>query len=116
MKYDMILADDDNVSNVLLQNYLEHNGITVSLAHNGKEAEELLQKADGPRLLLLDWEMPYTSGAELCQIVKNDYSKKYPMYSILLTGRADIKHVIEGLNTGADDYIKKPYDMNELWA
>jgi CheY-like chemotaxis protein len=74
----------------------------------------MLTGADPPRLAILDWLMPGLDGVEVCRRVRAAGLR--PMYLILLTGRGSKQHVVEGLQAGANDYITKPFDPDELHA
>ena len=76
---------------------------------------ELLQKPDAPGLLVLDWNMPGVDGIEICRRLREKETTN-PPYIILLTARGEKKDIVEGLEAGANDYVCKPYDKNELRA
>ena len=89
--------------------------IDVAVANDGGAAWELLTAGDGPSLAIIDWMMPTVDGLELCRRIRQDAARAH-MYVILLTGRDDRKDVVAGLDAGADDYIVKPFDPDELRA
>jgi CheY-like chemotaxis protein len=89
-----------------------HDAIAVT---NGQEAWNVLERADAPRMLILDWLMPEVDGAELCRKIRK-VENNMPPYIILLTVRGEKKDVAIGLNAGADDYLAKPFDPVELGA
>jgi two-component system, cell cycle response regulator len=109
----ILLAEDDAVSRRLLQAVLEQWGYDVSLASDGAEAWQVLSDDDPPSLAILDWVMPGMDGIEVCRRLRADAARPY-VYAILLTGRSDARDVVQGLDAGADDYITKPFDSNEL--
>lgn len=111
----IVVADDDLVSRGLLESYLRYWGYTPVAVSHGKEALELLKTADGPRLAILDWMMPYLSGPEVCQEVQK-LQQPVPPYLILVTSKADKRDIVRGLQAGAQDYVTKPYDAAELQA
>jgi DNA-binding response OmpR family regulator len=86
--------------------------ITVS---NGKDALEVLRRDDSPRVALLDWNMPGVDGLEVCRIAR-ELRPSEPPYLILLTGRGGREDLIAGLEGGADEYLPKPVDKDELRA
>jgi len=81
----------------------------------GAKACSVLDRADGPRLALLDWMMPGLDGAEVCRKVRA-LNAADPPYLILLTARTQKEDIVLGLQAGANDYIAKPYDIAELQA
>jgi two-component system cell cycle response regulator len=111
----ILIAEDDAISCKALENYLKEWGYSVVTARDGNEAWKLA-KSDDIRLAILDWNMPGIDGIELSQRIRKEYQKedaKY-IYIILLTGRGGQDDIIQGLSTGADDYITKPYSFMEL--
>lgn len=111
----ILVAEDDATTLAMLQSVLQKWGYTVVSATDGKAAWQILQQEGAPRLLILDWMMPGMDGPTLCRKLRRQKTDT-PMYIILLTSRDDREHVVEGLDAGADDYITKPYDNNELRA
>ena len=109
----ILLAEDDAVSRRLLQAVLEQWGYEVILASDGAQAWEVLSGERAPALAILDWVMPRMDGIEVCRRLRSDAERPY-VYAILLTGRSDARDVVQGLDAGADDYITKPFDSNEL--
>jgi len=111
----VLIADDELVSRTLLESYLQYWGyVPVSVGH-GKDALELLKEPDAPAIAILDWMMPYMSGPEVCQAVQK-LQKPIPPYLLLVTSKADKRDIVRGLQAGAQDYVTKPYDVNELQA
>lgn len=110
-----ILAVDDNeVSLELLRAVLSATGYEVVTARDGQEALELIRKGS-IRLVISDWEMPRMNGAELCRAVRSEDTNGY-VYMILLTSHDAAKERVEGLSAGADDFVSKPFDTQELLA
>lgn len=110
-----LIADDDALSRRVLESILgkmEHEVIT---ARNGTEAWEILQANDGPCLAILDWMMPGMRGIEICDQLRRG-PRSSAVYVILLTARGGKKDIVQGLEAGADDYLVKPFDRNELIA
>jgi len=111
----ILIAEDDFISCKALENNLKEWGYEVVSARDGNEAWELARVND-IRLAILDWNMPGIDGIELSHKIRNEYQKedsKY-IYIILLTGRGGQDDIIQGLSTGADDYMTKPYSFVEL--
>lgn len=111
----ILIAEDDWTTRSMLAAVLKKNGYDVVEAEDGAEALHVLQGDNAPRLAILDWMMPELDGVEACrQMRANDEDN--PPYIILLTSRSRGCDVVEGLDAGADDYLVKPYDPNELLA
>ncbi len=111
----ILIAEDDSISRRLLQAALVKWGYEVTVTADGRAAWEVLQSADPPRLLILDWLMPEMDGIEVCREVRRTEALK-SAYIILLTSRGSKEDVIKGLEGGADDYVTKPFDHGELRA
>jgi len=111
----ILIADDDATTRRLLERTMEQGGYEVVAVENGRKALECLSRADGPRLALLDWLMPGLNGVEVCREIRRH--SEYPYrYIILLTSKTSKVDVVTGLEAGADDYITKPCDVEELRA
>ncbi len=108
-----MIAEDDSVSRKLLNAHLTKWGYDVIEACDGREALKILKLPDPPRMAILDWMMPEIDGAELCQIIRRQDDGEYT-YIILLTAKKLKEEIVRGLDFGADDYITKPFDPNEL--
>lgn len=111
----ILIAEDNSTSRRILESILVKWSYKVISARNGNEAWEKLQEKDAPRLIILDWMMPGKNGVELCRELRARGNAE-PMYIILLTARDDKKDIVEGLSAGADDYIAKPFNTEELRA
>lgn len=111
----ILIADDDNVSRLLLEKTLEKAGYEVLSVDNGRKAVEQLSSPDGPRLALVDWVMPELDGPSVCHEVRKRAEKSY-VYIILLTSKESKESTVEGLKAGADDYVIKPCNSEELKA
>ena len=111
----ILIAEDDPVSRRLLQAALIKWGYEVIVTTNGKEALAALQQPEAPSLLLLDWLMPEMDGVEVSREVRKIAALK-STYIILLTSRDRKEDVVQGLEAGADDYVTKPFDHDELRA
>lgn len=111
----ILIADDDVVSRRLLQKTMERVGYEVTAAENGRLAADELCKPGGPKLALLDWMMPELDGPGVCREVRKRKEHSY-VYMVLLTSKEKKEDVVEGLKSGADDYLTKPFDPEELKA
>ena len=111
----ILIAEDDPVSRRLLQATLEKWEHEVVVCKDGSEAWQALQQDETPRLIILDWMMPGMSGIEVCRRVRKMAKETYS-YILLLTAKSQIEDIIVGMGAGADDYITKPFDKNELKA
>ena len=111
----VLVAEDDLTSRMILSAILRKWGYEVEEAVDGQEALKLLQQQNPPRIALLDWSMPGLSGVDVCSKLRED-SVNDSIYIIILTAKSEKKNVVDGLNAGANDYIKKPYDNDELKA
>ena len=110
-----LVADDDTASRLLLQRMLTKWGYDVVTASEGEEAWNILTSDNPPDLAVLDWMMPGLDGVEVCRRVRAlDLSS--PPYLILLTSRGDKQDIATGLESGASDYVQKPFDHDELRA
>ncbi len=111
----ILIADDDTLTRHLLQKTLEQAGYKVVAVENGRKALESLSSKVGPRLALLDWLMPGLNGLEVCREIRRHSEYPY-IYMILLTSKTSKEDVVRGLEAGADDYLTKPFDLEELKA
>ncbi|MFN8242206.1 MAG: response regulator [Bacteroidales bacterium] len=115
MEKSKILIVDDNVKNLqVLGGFLQNEGFVVEFALDGKSGLEWIDKKDFD-LVLLDIMMPEMDGYEVCTIIKSDpYRKDLPV--IFITAKTDHESIIKGFETGAVDYITKPFIQSELFA
>jgi diguanylate cyclase (GGDEF)-like protein len=111
----ILLADDSPLFRNMLQKMLLEWGYEVITVTDGQQAWDLLRQENGPRLALLDWMMPGMEGAEICRQVRASIRDRY-VYIVLLSVRADLEDVVIGMESGADDYIVKPFQVDELRA
>ena len=110
----IFIIEDETSIIQLVQHNLEKDGFIVSSAINGNEGLKDLKKFE-PNLLLLDWMLPDLSGIEICKSIRKDKSfKNLPV--IMLTAKGEEEDKIKGLDSGADDYLTKPFSYNELLA
>ena len=108
-----IIEDEPSIIK-LVQHNLEKEGFIVSSSLNGNEGLKELKKFQ-PHLLLLDWMLPDLSGIDICKSIRRENNlKNLPI--IMLTAKGESEDKIKGLNSGADDYITKPFSFNEVLA
>jgi CheY-like chemotaxis protein len=110
-----LIADDNRIETAILSKTVQRLDIDVTVVQDGADAWEKLTEADGPSLAILDWMMPKVDGLELCRRIRQDPARAH-MYVILLTGRTNQADIVAGLESGADDYIVKPFAPDELRA
>jgi diguanylate cyclase (GGDEF)-like protein len=111
----VLVAEDDLVSRRRLESNLLSWNYEVEVACDGDEAWRMLQDEYAPRLAILDWMMPGLDGLAVCEKVRKVKVEPY-VYILLLTAKDRKENVVEGLEAGADDYLTKPYDAQELKA
>jgi CheY-like chemotaxis protein len=111
----ILIADDDRMSTLMLGRTLEAWGFEVVVAHDGTAAWEHIVSEAPPQLIIADWMMPGLNGIELCRRVRVT-ALPSPVYVILLTARSSRLDLVAGLEAGADDYLTKPFDPDELRA
>lgn len=110
----VLVVEDESAQREVLKYNLEAEGFDVVLAENGDEAL-LLFEEEQPDLVLLDWMLPNVSGLEICRRIKADPGKRQTPI-IMLSARSEEVDRVRGLETGADDYMVKPYSVVELMA
>ncbi len=110
----ILIADDSIVSRHLLEATLRKWGYEVTVACDGAEAWDILQRDSAPALAILDWVMPELTGPEVCKKVRQQQGQEPYTYLLLLTSKSMKEDLIEGMDAGADDYIIKPFDQHEL--
>ncbi len=111
----ILIADDDAVTRQLVQMLLTKWEYEVTPVDNGTDACAHLVSEDGPSLAILDWMMPGLDGPKVCKKVRASNPKR-PLYLILLTTLEKKDNIVMGLESGADDYLAKPFDPGELRA
>jgi diguanylate cyclase (GGDEF)-like protein len=111
----ILIADDESVSRHMLQSLLVKWGYDVVSASDGTAAWEILKARDAPRMALLDWMMPGQNGVDVCRALRRLRPEPYT-YVLLLTAKDAKESVVEGLESGADDYLTKPFNPQELKA
>lgn len=111
----VLVAEDDPMFRTILKRWLETWGYPVTVAEDGEQAWTILQQEAQPELLILDWVMPGVDGAELCHRIRARQRAPY-QYILLVTAKDNTDDVVAGLDAGADDYLTKPFERNELRA
>lgn len=111
----ILIADDDPVSRLILKTFLTKWNYAVTEVSDGTSALQVLDREDTPRLAVLDWMMPGMEGVQICRLIRERTERPY-IYVLLLTARSDKQDLLRGLKLGADDYLTKPFDAQELEA
>jgi DNA-binding response OmpR family regulator len=111
----ILIAEDDLVSRKMLEATLARWGYEVVITSDGEAAWQALQQPDAPGIAILDWMMPGLDGVEVCRRLRARTTED-PTYVILLTAKGNTADVVSGLQAGADDYVVKPFDREELRA
>jgi two-component system cell cycle response regulator len=111
----VLIAEDDPIFRRILESWFKKWNYCVTAFDNGLDAWEVLQGENAPQLAVLDWMMPGMDGIELCRKIRNRDHGPY-RYVLLLTAKDDKQDVVAGLEAGADDYLTKPFDVDELRA
>jgi len=112
----VLIVDDDPIIIATIESNLEKWGYQPVIATSAEQAWEIMQQDNPPKMAILDWVLPTgMNGIELCKLIKSNESLSF-CYVIMLTGRMSSDDVVIGLESGADDYVIKPVDANELRA
>ncbi|MHB8910176.1 MAG: GGDEF domain-containing response regulator [Syntrophales bacterium] len=113
----ILIAEDDPASNLLLKSMLLRWGFDVVPTFNGADAWKILEGEDPPQIAIIDWILPGIEGLEVCRRIRETEKggDRYT-YVVILTGRDDKEDIVAGIGAGADDYIIKPFDKDELKA
>lgn len=111
----VLIVDDDPNSRLLLKTILSKSGFEVVVAEGGREALSIVDQTDAPRMIICDWMMPEIDGIEVLKHVRSKNASDYT-YFILLTAKVQSEDLVKGINAGADDYLTKPFNKNELLA
>ena len=111
----ILVAEDDALHRRVLESFLPRWGYEVEFVVDGKAALEALQAKDAPRLALLDWMMPGLDGASICRKLREQSGNPYT-YIVLLSAKGAKSDLLEAMDAGADDYLVKPFDSQELYA
>ena len=109
----ILIAEDDPVSRRVLEATLVKWGYDVVVTYDGVEALSGLQEEDAPHLAILDWMMPGLDGVEVCRRVRQT-ARPVPTYIILLTAKSGKEDIVTGIEAGANDYLTKPFNREEL--
>jgi two-component system, cell cycle response regulator len=112
--FKILVVDDSAVSRKLVEHSLSDERYKLLFAKNGREALALFAEHQ-PAVVLTDWDMPDVGGLDLCRRIRSNFQGSYS-YLILLSGNTDKEKVVEGLASGADDYLTKPFHAGELVA
>jgi len=112
---DILVAEDSHTDNLIITKYIKGLGYNVHSVYDGVQGLESLTKNTEIRMVITDWMMPKMDGIELCKAIRSQNFERY-IYIILLTSNTESKYVVEGINNGSDDYIKKPIIFEELSA
>lgn len=110
----ILVIEDEAINQLILKQTLENQGYEVAVASDG-ETGLTLARDFAPALIICDWMMPKMSGLEVCQSLKRD-PEQTNIFFILLTARTEVQDRIEGLDNGADDFLSKPIQPDELLA
>ena len=111
----VLVAEDDPIFRHVLETWLKKWDYNVIAVDNGLDAWNALQQENSPQLAILDWMMPAVDGTELCRRLRAQNAGRYH-YVLLVTAKDNKKDVVEGLDAGADDYLTKPFNVEELRA
>jgi len=109
----ILIAEDEAVSRRILHSLLQKWGYEVVATENGLEACEMLSQDGAPRIAILDWEMPGMDGVSICRKIRERWERGY-IYIIMLTSKDLKEDIVTALEAGADDYVNKPFDQEEL--
>jgi len=111
----ILLAEDDRTVRWLLQGILNKEGYEVLAAANGEEAWQVMRGENPPPIAIVDWMMPEMDGVEFCHKVRESAALS-STYIILLTSKRQKDDLVIGLDSGADEFIRKPFDREEFLA
>jgi diguanylate cyclase (GGDEF)-like protein len=110
----VLIAEDDAMFRRILTNWLEKWNYQVTAVEDGVKAWSILQSSDAPQMVILDWMMPGMDGIEVCRKIRGEQGPY--RYLLLLTAKDGKQDVVAGLDAGADDYLTKPFEVEELRA
>jgi DNA-binding response OmpR family regulator len=117
MSGEILVVDDDEVIRQVLTHRLESAGYELRVCEDGREAADLLETGYAPDLAVCDVMMPRLNGTQLLRMIRNgELPVDADLPVILLTSRGREEHVLEGFESGADDYVTKPFRATELLA
>ena len=109
----ILIAEDDNVTRHILEKSVTEMDFEVVSCKNGHDAWKILQSENPPHLLILDWMMPGMDGLEICRKVREQAKEPYT-FILLLTSKGEQDDFVKGMEAGADDYVVKPFNHNDL--
>ncbi|MFN3533360.1 MAG: response regulator [Candidatus Brocadia sp.] len=109
----ILIAEDENIAQRRLEKFLEGMNYEVISCKDGLDAWKVIQSENDLNLLILDWMMPGMSGIEICRKVREQAREPYT-YILLLTSKNEMEDILSGMEAGADEYITKPFNQNEL--
>ncbi|MCK6381440.1 MAG: SpoIIE family protein phosphatase [Leptospiraceae bacterium] len=113
--YKILAVDDEPINLQVIQNHFHSKDFEITKALNGIEAVKMIKDGYIPDIMLLDVMMPKASGYEVCKVIRKRYSL-YELPVLMLTAKNQVSDIIEGFNSGANDYLMKPFDKKELLA
>lgn len=111
----VLIAEDDLTSRLMLEGVLKKWGYDVLSVSDGNAAWAAVQRERDLHVAILDWIMPNMDGLAVCRRIKA-LERPVPIYTMLLTGRDSTEDIVQGFDSGADDYVTKPFENNELRA
>lgn len=111
----MLVADDDPYSRAVLEAVLTASGHACTIVSNGREAWNVLQRPDAPKVAFLDWMMPEIDGTDICRMLRERTEGEYT-YVVILSSRNKQSDITLGFQSGADDFITKPYNPEDILA
>jgi two-component system cell cycle response regulator len=111
----ILIADDDSVSRLILERTLKGWGYETVVAENGIKALEILEQKNPPAIAILDWIMPFMEGTEVCRRIRMQSALPYT-YILMLTAKREQQDLLQGMDSGADDFIRKPFSSAQLKA
>ena len=111
----ILIADDEMATRRLVEAILTKVEHEIVVAKDGNEAWKILQRPDAPKLAILDWMMPGMDGIKICHMLREREGGEYT-YIIMLSAKNEMRDLVAALNAGADDYLVKPFDPDELHA
>jgi len=111
----ILVVEDDSVTRLALERLFKRRGFEVLAMSEGQTAYEILSHDDAPKIAIIDWALPSMSGLDLCRKLR-ELDRSNRTHVIMLTGKTGPEDAVAGLNAGADDYVRKPFDIDELYA
>ena len=113
----ILIVDDDQTTRYMLQTILQDAGYICKSVENGTKGIEAATIVDAPKIIIMDWMMPDIDGIEAIKLIKKKQARKQEYsYIIMLTSRSDVRDLVYALDNGADDFVNKPFNSQELLA